>query len=110
MKAPSFTLGVEEEYLLVDRATRDLVDKMPAAMLQECKARIDGQQVKPEFMRAQIEIGTRICRDLAEVRESLTVLRGAVIDVADEHGRAPLALSAHPVAVWGTQKHTQRAR
>jgi len=110
MKAPSFTLGVEEEYLLVDRATRDLVDKMPAAMLQECKARIDGQQVKPEFMRAQIEIGTRICRDLAEVRESLTVLRGAVIDVADEHGLAPLAVSTHPFAVWATQKHTERAR
>src|SRR5690606_2659586 len=110
MKAPSFTLGVEGEYLAVDGARRALVDKMPSEMLDECKARIDGQQVKPEFMRAQIEIGTRICRDLAEVRESLTVLRGAVIDVADEHGLAPLAVSTHPFAVWATQKHTERAR
>src|SRR5690606_19806984 len=86
MKAPAFTLGVEEEYLVVDRTTRDLVEDLPATMLTQCKSRIDGQQVKPEFMRAQIEIGTRICNSLAEVRDSLTVLRGAVIDVADEHG------------------------
>src|SRR5690606_15257883 len=62
MKEPSFTVGVEEEYLLVDRKTRGLVEKMPAPMLEQCAARIEGQQVKPEFMRSQIEIGTRICR------------------------------------------------
>ncbi|HEX7080845.1 MAG TPA: carboxylate-amine ligase [Gammaproteobacteria bacterium] len=110
MKEPSFTLGVEEEYLLVDRETRDLVERMPRAMLKECGARIEGQQVKPEFMRSQIEIGTRVCKTLAEVRDSLTVLRGAVIDVAAEHGLAPLAVSTHPFAVWTSQKHTERAR
>ncbi|MFO7286942.1 MAG: carboxylate-amine ligase [Gammaproteobacteria bacterium] len=110
MKAPAFTLGVEEEYLVVDRTTRDLVEDLPATMLTQCKSRIDGQQVKPEFMRAQIEIGTRICNSLAEVRDSLTVLRGAVIDVADEHGLAPLAVSTHPFAVWTTQKHSEGAR
>src|SRR5690606_28118179 len=110
MKEPSFTLGVEEEYLLVDRRTRDLVEKMPAPMLEQCEARIEGQQVKPEFMRSQIEIGTRICRSVAEVRDSLEVLRGAVVDVADEHGLAPLAVSTHPFAVWMSQKHTERAR
>jgi len=110
MKEPSFTLGVEEEYLLVDVETRDLVARMPRAMLKQCEARCDGQQVKPEFMRSQIEIGTRVCRNVAEVRESLTVLRGAVIDVAREHGLAPLAVSTHPFAVWISQKHTERAR
>ncbi|HEX6994230.1 MAG TPA: carboxylate-amine ligase [Gammaproteobacteria bacterium] len=110
MKEPSFTLGVEEEYLLVDRKTRDLVQTMPAPMLEQCAARIEGQQVKPEFMRSQIEIGTRICRSIAEVRDSLAVLRGAVVGVADEHGLAPLAVSTHPFAVWMSQKHTERAR
>jgi glutamate---cysteine ligase / carboxylate-amine ligase len=110
MKEPTFTLGVEEEYLLVDRKTRDLVEKMPREMLKQCESRIEGQQVKPEFMRSQIEIGTRICRNVAEVREALTVLRGAVIDVAEEHGLAPLAVSTHPFAVWISQKHTERAR
>jgi carboxylate-amine ligase len=110
MKKPSFTLGVEEEYLLVDVETRDLVAKMPRAMLGECERLSDGQQVKPEFLRSQIEIGTRICGNLREVRESLVVLRGAVIDVAASHGLAPLAVSTHPFADWSRQKHTERAR
>jgi glutamate---cysteine ligase / carboxylate-amine ligase len=110
MKEPSFTLGVEEEYLLVDRDTRDLVAKMPREMLKQCEALADGQQVKPEYLRSQIEIGTRICSNLGDVRQSLTVLRGAVIDVAAKHNLAPLAVSTHPFAAWSSQKHTERAR
>jgi glutamate---cysteine ligase / carboxylate-amine ligase len=109
MNAPTFTLGVEEEYLLVDRETRDLA-KMPRAMLKQCKSLTEGQQVKPEFLRSQIEIGTRICKDIGEVRKSLTELRGAVIDVAASHGLAPLAVSTHPFAEWSSQKHTERPR
>ena len=63
MKEPSFTMGVEEEYLLVDKGTRDLVAKMPRAMLEQCAELAEGQQVKPEFLRSQIEIGTRICKN-----------------------------------------------
>ena len=66
MREPSFTLGVEEEYLLVERDSGDLVDKLPNPMLSECEALAEGQQVKPEFLRSQIEIGTRICRNVAE--------------------------------------------
>jgi carboxylate-amine ligase len=110
MKEPSFTIGVEEEYLLVDRETRDLVARMPPQMLAECEALAEGQQVKPEFLRSQIEIGTRICRNVAEVRASLSVLRRAVIDVAASHGLAPLAVSTHPFARWTAQRHTQRSR
>jgi len=110
MKEPSFTIGIEEEYLLVDRESRDLVTTMPKAMLEQCGARADGQQVKPEFLRSQIEIGTRVCSNVAEVRESLRCLRRAVIEVADSHGLAPLAVSTHPFAKWTAQKHTERSR
>jgi glutamate---cysteine ligase / carboxylate-amine ligase len=110
MKEPSFTVGVEEEHLLVDRQSRDLVATMPASMLEECEALAEGQQVKPEFLRSQIEIGTRVCRNVAEVRNSLNVLRRAVIRVADQHGLAPMAVSTHPFAMWMTQQHTERAR
>jgi carboxylate-amine ligase len=110
MKTPPFTMGVEEEYLLVDRDSGDLVEKLPHAMLEQCKALADGQQVSPEFLRSQIEIGTRVCRDIGEVRESLTVLRGAVIEVAGRHGLAPIAVSTHPFAHWQAQKHTARSR
>jgi carboxylate-amine ligase len=109
MKRPSFTMGIEEEYLLVDRATRDLVPKMPSSMLAECEALAEGQQVKPEFLRSQIEIGTRICSDVGEARDALRTMRRAV-EVAARHGLAPIAASTHPFARWTAQKHTRRAR
>ncbi len=110
MREPSFTVGIEEEYLLVDRESRDLVEKMPAAMLEQCETLARGQQVKPEFLRSQMEIGTRVCANIGEARVALRELRGAVCAVAETHGLAPLAVSTHPFADWHTQKHTNRSR
>ncbi len=110
MTEPSFTLGIEEEYLLVDRDTRDLVSNLPSSMFAECEARCEGQQVSPELLRSQIEVGTRVCADLTEASESLRLLRRAVIDVAASHGLAPIAASTHPFARWTQQKPTERAR
>jgi carboxylate-amine ligase len=110
MKEPSFTLGVEEEYLLVEADTGELVETLPAQMLEQCEALAGGQQVTPEFLRSQIEIGTRICRNVSEVREALTVLRRAVREVAARHKLAPIAVSTHPFAHWQAQKHTARSR
>ncbi len=110
MTEPPFTLGIEEEYLIVDRDTRDLVTNLPASMLEECEARCEGQQVSPEMLRSQIEVGTRVCADLAEAGESLRLLRRTVIDVAESHGLAPIAASTHPFARWTQQKPTEQAR
>jgi carboxylate-amine ligase len=106
---PSFTLGVEEEYLLVDPVTRDLVDDPPPEMMTECEE-ILGSQVTAEFLRAQIEVGTRVCKDIAEVREDLIRLRRTVIDVAASHGMAVIAASTHPFAHWGRQQVTPKER
>lgn len=110
MKEPRFTLGIEEEYLVVDKATRDLVVDLPSELLEECEALSQGQQVKPEFLRSQIEIGTRVCESVSEARESLSVLRRSVIEAADVHGLSPLAASTHPFANWHRQEHTARQR
>ncbi len=110
MNEPTFTLGIEEEYLLVDRESRDLVTNMPPSMLEECAGRCKDQLVSPELLRAQIEVGTRVCGSLAEARESLTELRTVVADVANSHGLAPIAASSHPFAQWTQQKHTERPR
>ena len=110
MTEPPFTLGIEEEYLIVNRETRDLVTNLPASMLEDCEARCEGQQVSPEMLRSQIEVGTRVCADLAEAGESLRLLRRTVIDVAESHGLAPIAASTHPFARWTQQKPTERAR
>ncbi|MGB8273829.1 MAG: carboxylate-amine ligase [Alphaproteobacteria bacterium] len=109
MKDPEFTLGIEEEYLLVDRETRDLVAEPPASMLPECEALIE-EQVKPEFLRSQIEVGTRVCRSLPAARADLAHLRATVAEVAGRYGMAPIACSIHPFAEWETQRHTDKER
>ncbi len=53
LHAPKLTIGIEEEYLLVDEASRDLATEPPEAMLSQCEALLEGR-VTPEFMRAQI--------------------------------------------------------
>ena len=71
---PSFTIGIEEEYLLVDPETRNLAEDPPATILDECRKRI-GDQVTPEFLRSQIEVGTKICTSIAAAKEELQSLR-----------------------------------
>ncbi len=106
---PSFSIGIEEEYLLVDRATRSLVSAPPAAMLEECENRV-GELVKPEFLKSQIEVATRVCASVGEARNNLSRLRKTVSEVANEHGLAPIAASTHPFSEWQEQVHTDEAR
>ena len=67
---PAFSLGLEEEYLLVDLATRDLVADPPAELLQRCIAETDGR-VSPEFLRSQLEVKTSVCGSVAAMRREL---------------------------------------
>ena len=106
---PVFTIGIEEEYLLVDRTTRDLVTDPPESMMAECEALLKGQ-VNPEFLRSQIEVETRVCKTIAEARADLAHLRRTVSEVAGRHGFAPIAASTHPFASWAGQKHTDKER
>ena len=106
---PAFTLGVEEEYLLVDRTSRDLVSDPPAELMQEC-SRLLAEHVSPELMRAQIEVGTPVCHSLAEVRDNLKRLRGTIAEVSSRFGCAPIAVSTHPFARWLEQKQTEKQR
>src|SRR5229473_3159335 len=103
MSEPSFTIGIEEEYLLVDRTSRALVGDPPPAMMTECESRLAGQ-VSPEFLRSQIEVGTRICHSTQEARADLVRLRATVAEVAGRYDMAPIAAASHPFAEWETQK------
>jgi len=107
--SPPFTIGIEEEYLLVDRKTRDLVSETPEAMITACESRIK-DLVRPEFLRSQIEIGTRVCETIAQAREDLSWLRRTVAEEADRFGLAPIAASTHPFSEWQDQAHTDKER
>lgn len=106
--SPTFTLGVEEEYLVVDAETLDLV-AAPNALIDACINQL-GEKVSPEFLRCQIEIGTGICTTVAEAREDLAHLRKTVKQVCNGFGFEPVAASTHPFAAWQNQKFTENER
>ena len=104
-----FSIGLEEEYLLVDKQSGALAVQPPAEMLAECQALV-GSQVNPEFLQCQIEVATGVCESMAEARAELVRLRGTVAGVAERHGLAPIAAGTHPFARWAEQRHTDRPR
>ena len=112
LRKRDFTIGIEEEYLLVDPVSRDLAADPPAGLLDECQRSIteDVGTVTPEFLRAQLEVGTPVCRSLAECRATLSALRGIAARAAENHGLRIVAASTHPFAAWTEQRHTDRDR
>jgi carboxylate-amine ligase len=106
---PQFTIGIEEEYLLVDRVTRNLVQDPPDSVMKDAVGKLEGQ-VGHEFLRSQIEVGTRVCSTVQEARADLARLRKAVAEVADQHDYAMIAASTHPFAEWGDQLTTDNER
>jgi len=109
LKEPSFTIGIEEEYLLVDRETRALASEPPPEMLEACE-NIVKDLVRPEFLKAQIEIGTTVCKTVPEAHDQLAHLRRSVAKVADDFNLAPIAASTHPFSAWTHQVHTDKER
>jgi carboxylate-amine ligase len=108
-RKPVLTLGVEEEYLLVDPSTRELVSSPPASFMPACKEAL-GERVTYELLKAQVEVGTGVCRDVAEVRADLGRLRRVLAGIASEHGMALVAASTHPDALWDRQHRTEIER
>ncbi len=108
MTGPDFSIGIEEEYLLVDVETLDLAEA-PDALITACSAKF-GSQVSPEFLRCQVEVGTRVCPGIAAAREDLGSLRSCIAEVAADFGLAPIAASCHPAADWSEQLHRDRPR
>jgi carboxylate-amine ligase len=109
LKDPPFTIGIEEEYLLVDRASRDLVDEVPQALFEACEQALRGQ-VTREFLKSQIEVETQVHPTPRAAGEELKSMRATVARLAAGHGLAPIAASTHPFARWSVQQPTERER
>jgi carboxylate-amine ligase len=103
------SLGIEEEYLLVDLESRDLARDPPESFMRVCRE-ILGEQVTPEFLRCQIEVGTKVCRTVSEARAELALMRSTIAAEAGRHGIGLMAASTHPFAEWSEQKTTDKER
>ena len=106
---PPLTLGVEEEYQIIDPESRNLQAYISEFLSQD-KDSDNSLDLKPEFMQSQVEVGSHVCRNVKEVKQELTRLRSAVVDMADRNGVAIAAASTHPFARWDEQSITEGAR
>jgi carboxylate-amine ligase len=103
-----FTLGIEEEFQIVDPHTRELRSHV-SQIMEEGKMLL-GEQVKPEMIQSMIEVGTGICKDIKEVRSDITNLRGIVSGLARKKGLEIVAAGTHPFSHWQDQKIFENAR
>lgn len=103
-----FTLGVEEEFQLVDPDTRELRSHV-SEILDEGKMLL-GEQVKPEMIQSMIEVGTGICADVQEARADVIKLRGVLSTLVRRQGLMIIAAGTHPFSQWQDQKIYENAR
>ncbi len=106
----ALTLGVEEEFFLIDPATGELLRDPGEGILKVCNELNEQHKFVPEFLRSQIETNTRVCTSVADVRSAIGETRGILVKAAEKHGAAVLATSTHPFAEWKTQMVTPGSR
>ena len=97
-----FTLGIEEEFQIVDPESRELRSHV-SEFLEEGKM-ILGEQIKPEMIQSMIEVGTGICNNIQEARADISNLRGVIASLAEKNGLKIVAASTHPISRWQDQK------
>jgi len=97
-----FTLGIEEEFQIVDPQTRELKSHV-SEMLDEGKLLL-GEKIKPEMIQSMIEVGTGVCANIQEAREDITKLRCIISSLAQKKGMAIVAASTHPFSKWSEQE------
>jgi carboxylate-amine ligase len=107
MKAPSLTLGIEEEYQIIDPETRELKSYI-TEILKGDSMILD--EVKPELHQSMVEIGSRVCRTPQELRSELVRLRGMVMDLAGKSNLVIAAAGTHPFSCWTKQEITPLER
>jgi carboxylate-amine ligase len=109
VKRPSLTIGIEEEYQIVDPETRELKSYI-TQFLEGDHSVLRTRDIKPEMHQSTIEIGTKPCRDIAEARTDLLELRQAVTNMAEMKGARIAAAGTHPFSNYESSKVTEKER
>jgi carboxylate-amine ligase len=103
-----FTIGIEEEYQIIDPQTRDLTSYIQEFL--DSGRQVLKDQIKPEFLQSQVEVGSQICETVQDARNEIVRLRGEVIRLAESKGKRVAAAGTHPFTSWTTQQVTAGER
>lgn len=103
-----FNIGIEEEYMVIDPATRELISHDQKLVLEGQK--IISDKVKAEMHQAVIEVGTDICNNIEEAQRDITYLRKTLSELAGENGFWLGAAGTHPFSHWQKQLITEHVR
>lgn len=107
-KLPIFTLGVEEEYQIIDPETRDLRSHL-SKIVDGAKI-ILNEQVKAEMHQSVVEVGTNICKNVCEAKDEIRFLRSKIVELADKQGLVVGGAGTHPFSRWQDQPITDDPR
>jgi carboxylate-amine ligase len=100
---PSFTLGIEEEYMVIDPHTFDLRSHVDMELLSKGRMLLH-EHIKPEMHGSMLEIGTSVCKNIKEARFELTKMRSIIWSLCRQNGLLLGAASTHPFALWQEQE------
>ena len=104
------TLGIEEELMVVDPASGEVVADPDPAIFEAAREAAGEHRVVNELLRSQMETNSRVCSSVGELRTSLSETRGIVVEAARRYGMAVIASSLHPWARWQSQQVTPKRR
>ena len=108
MNIKNLTLGIEEEYQIIDPKTRELTSFISEFL--EKGAMIFKDQVKPELLQSQIEIGSNVCKDINHLEDDLKSIRSSLGKFVSESGKKIAAAGTHPFSHWRDQVVTDKDR
>jgi carboxylate-amine ligase len=108
MDIENLTIGIEEEYQIIDPESRELTSYISEFL--DKGAVLFRDQVRPEFLQSQVEIGSYACRNIKEARQEVQRLRSIVSNLAHKHNRKIVAAGTHPFSRWQDQAITDKDR
>ena len=109
VKRPSLTIGIEEEYQIIDPETRELKSYI-TQFLEDDHSILRMREIKPEMHQSTVEIGTRACETVQKARHEILELRTTVSEFAEAKGARIAAAGAHPFSSWETSEITDKDR
>jgi len=107
MERPPLDIGIEEEYQIIDPQTRELTSYVQQFLNV---GRVRGRRIQQEFMQSQVEIGTRVCKNIDEAREEIRHMRRTMLEIADSAGVWLAAAGTHPFSRWEDQVISESER